>query len=264
VALLGASAASGALFASQSQPAAASPAFTRKSGSAAGHRGSHLVLNYRPSQPTGWGEGFTPSVGGHTTARDFTVQGIMYRISLILPDPVYEDIPSDPTVKFQQTLAASFGAYYSFRYQGGFTGRNEFSVESNNVWVNQQGPGIMYGADLYLVYHPGRGDPGIHSNLQWIQVIDWPQGPPPGRSVDNNFRASPFYIAGGLTSINGNQAVTFADIPQAGGAPGNATLSDHFLTEIFLAQDTGIKDAAGKDIVNVFGGLKYGWHVQRR
>ena len=33
-------------------------------------------------------------------------------------------------------------------------------------------------------------------------------------------------------------------------------MSDHFLAEIFLAQDTGIKDAAGKDIVNVFGGLK--------
>jgi hypothetical protein len=69
--------------------------------------------------------------------------------------------------------------------------------------------------------------------------------------------------ASGLTSINGNQAVTFADIPQAGGAPGNATLSDHFLAEIFLAQGIGIKDAAGKDIVNVFGGLKYGWQVAR-
>src|SRR5215510_7854469 len=44
---------------------------------------------------------------------------------------------------------------------------------------------------------------------------------------------------------------------------GNATLSDHFLAEIFLAQDTGIKDAAGKDIVNVFGGLKHGWQVHR-
>lgn len=52
-------------------------------------------------------------------------------------------------------------------------------------------------------------------------------------------------------------------MPQAGGAPGNATLSDHFLAEIFLAQDTGIKDAAGKDIVNVFGGLKHGWQVHR-
>jgi hypothetical protein len=75
VTLLGASAASGALFASQSRPAAALPAYTRKAGSTAGHPGRHLVLNYRPSQPTGWGQGFTPSIGGHTTARDFTFQG---------------------------------------------------------------------------------------------------------------------------------------------------------------------------------------------
>jgi len=265
VTLLGASAASGALFASQSQPAAAVPAFTRKAGSAAGHPGSHLVLNYQPSQPTGWGFGFTPSVGGHTVAREFTFQGTGYRISLILADPVYEDTPADPAVKFRQTLADSFGAYYSFRYHGGFTGRNEFSVESNNVWVNEQGPGILYGADLYVVYHPGHGDPHIRSNLQWIQVIRWPQGPPPGLSVDNFGRASPFYIAGGLTSINGDQVVTFADIPQKGVGlgGGGVILSDHFLTEIFLVQDTGIKNAAGKDIVNVFGGLKYGWQVKR-
>jgi hypothetical protein len=113
------------------------------------------------------------------------------------------------------------------------------------------------------VYRPGRGDPGIHSNLQWIQVINWPQGPPPGITVDNAGRANPFYIAGGLTSIKGNPVVTFADIPQAGGPAGNAAMSDHFMTEIFLAQDTGTKDAAGKDIVNIFGGLKYGWQVQR-
>jgi len=28
-------------------------------------------------------------------------------------------------------------------------------------------------------------------------------------------------------------------------------------------QDTGLKDAAGKDIVNIFGGVKWGWQLQR-
>jgi hypothetical protein len=41
--------------------------------------------------------------------------------------------------------------------------------------------------------------------------------------------------------------VRFADTSK-GCERENATLSDHFLSEVFLAQDTGIKDAAGKDI----------------
>jgi hypothetical protein len=30
---------------------------------------------------------------------------------------------------------------------------------------------------------------------------------------------------------------------------------------VFLAQDTGIKDAAGQDIINIFGGVKWGWQL---
>jgi hypothetical protein len=242
------------------------PAVTRTTRSAAGHPGKHLVLNYQPSQPTGWAEGYTPSIGGHTTAKDFTVQGTSYRISLIPANPVYADIPSDPALKFRQTLAHSFGADYSLHYQGGFTGRNEFSVESYNAWVTRQGPGVLYGADLYVVYHPGHGDPGIHSSLQWAQVFAWlhgPPGPPPGPTLDNSGRANPFYTPGGLTSINGNQAVTFYDRPQISQAAGNPFFPIHWQAELFLIQDTGIKDAAGKDVVNVFGGLTWGWQVTR-
>jgi hypothetical protein len=115
------------------------------------------------------------------------------------------------------------------------------------VWADSQPPdGVEYGADVFLAYRPGRGDPGIHDNLQWIQVIDWVQGPPPQRQVDNDLRASPFYIAGGLTSINGEQRVTFSDQPRLGIMGANVSLSDHFVSEIFLARDTGRKDAAHK------------------
>jgi len=34
------------------------------------------------------------------------------------------------------------------------------------------------------------------------------------------------------------------------------------MAEAFLAQDTGIKDAAGKGIVKIFAGVKWGWQVR--
>src|SRR2546430_12240811 len=74
-----------------------------------------LALNYRPSQLTGWpptyrGPG-APTVGatlgGHQTVRDFTFDATAYRIALLLPDPCYEVLPTDPTVAFRDTLAAA-------------------------------------------------------------------------------------------------------------------------------------------------------------
>jgi hypothetical protein len=34
------------------------------------------------------------------------------------------------------------------------------------------------------------------------------------------------------------------------------------IAETFLVQDTRMKDPAGKDIVNVFGGIKWGWRLR--
>ncbi len=55
------------------------------------------------SQPTGWGQGFTPTIGGHTSSADSTYQGSEYNISLLRssqpedsPSPAYEDVPADP------------------------------------------------------------------------------------------------------------------------------------------------------------------------
>jgi hypothetical protein len=280
---LGLSAATGTALAPRAwgwpvMPAATGQASARAAGSAPG---TDLILDYQPSQPTGWGQGFTPTIGGHTSSANFTYQGSDYIISLLpfgqpgdSPSPVYEDVPVDPTVDFKQTLADAYGTYYSFRYMGGRDGRDEFSVESYNVFANeptQSAPALNFGADLYVVYSPGRsGDPAIHKGLQWIQVIYWPEGPggtrgPGGAksTVDDDGRANPFYIAGGLTSIDGNQVVSFYDRPQTLMiSQGNTTISDLFISELFLARDTGTKDAAGKEIVNIFGGLKYGWQVQ--
>lgn len=40
-----------------------------------------------------------------------------------------------------------------------------------------------------------------------------------------------------------------------------ATVAGQFIAEVFLAQDTGVKDRAGKDIVTISGGVKWGWQA---
>jgi hypothetical protein len=241
---------------------------------------SHLVLNYRPSQPHAWGDPDPSSamtIGGHTTAQDFTLGSKSYRIDLLQSgdsrDPVYEDFPADATLNFRKTLDTAFGVYYSFRYAGGFRGRNEFNVQSHSVVVRPatETTPLLYGADLYVVYNPDTraGDPVAHSTLRWIQVVKLGgSAVPPGLEspfVDNGRSANPFYAFGGYTAINGNRVFTvdYASVRPAMAMPGDvAVLSDQFTAEVFLAQDTGTKDSAGKDVVNIFGGIKYGWQVR--
>jgi hypothetical protein len=79
--------------------------------------------------------------------------------------------------------------------------------------------------------------------------------------VDNIFRANPYYPYTGLNSIYGTEVFNFHDIPQIG-VMGNATLASQFMAETFLVRDTGVKDEAGKDVINVFGGIKWGWRVR--
>jgi hypothetical protein len=265
----------------------------------------HLVTNYRPSQPTGW-PGATPeragrTIGGHTSFKEFVFTGKRYRISLLsfgrsgaAPDPVYEHLPADATIDFKRTLAKAFDDDYSFRYTGGFKGREEISVQSYSVFVNEptaQSPEIVYGADLYLVYNPDprRAHPRGDGDLRWIQVVTWRgTGAPPssGPYVDNLGRANPFYMTGGLTSIYGRQVFNFAynvDVPTSqgpgpsqgppsqgppsqGSGPsqgpsGSAGLSERYMAEVFLAGETKTKDGRGKAVIEVFGGVKYGWQV---
>jgi hypothetical protein len=236
---------------------------------------SHLVLNYRPSQPHAWGDPDPSSamtIGGHTTSQDFTFGNRSYRIDLLQSCPVYQDVPGDATLKFRETLGTAFGAYYSFRYVG-FHGRNEFNVQSHSVSVRPatETTPLLYGADLYVVYNPDTraGDPVPHGTLRWIQVVKLGGSTvPPGLEspfVDNGGSANPFYVLGGYTAINGNRvfSVNYAAVRPAMAMPGDVTaLSDQFTAELFLAQDTGAKDSTGKDVVNIFGGIKYGWQLR--
>lgn len=138
---------------------AAAAGSARSAVSLAGER-RHLVLGYGPSQQTGWGQEYTPTIGGHTASADFTVDGTDYLISLLPSDPVYEDFPTDPTVSFTQTLTTAWDSYYSFRYRGGFRGRDEFTVGSYSAFADDSS-GVSYGADLYLTYTPHAGDPPV-------------------------------------------------------------------------------------------------------
>lgn len=245
-------------------------------GSAA--RSGGLVLDYMPKQPTGWEPPYTPTLGGHVAAKEFTYWGKKYRISLLAfgehgnsPDPLYEAVPSSATIGYRQTLAKVWGKHYSFRYhKGGLPGGGWFAVESYSVWSGlvkgHRATSQTFGGDVYIVCHQGRG-PGhlrLGSDLQFIQVVyEW-RGDQPTRVVDNDFRANPFYGEGaGLTSVNGNRSLSFYDLPQWGTAS-KTVAPAVFMAETFLAQDTGTKDAAGKDIINIFGGIRWGWQMHSK
>src|ERR1022692_3641840 len=79
-ALLGLSAATRVACASQPSRASASQA-VRRTG--APPRGGHLVLDYKPSQVTGWSLPYSPTLGGHTASSDFSWNGKPYRVSLL-------------------------------------------------------------------------------------------------------------------------------------------------------------------------------------
>ena len=243
----------------------------------------HLVVDYLPSQPTGWG-GVT--IGGHVASAPFTFQGSPYEISLLAfgqtgsaPDPVYEPEPSDPTIDFKRTLQKAWGAHYSFRYRGGFRGHSKISVQSYNVLARSStatppaaaaihpptsstinGGAVSYGGDLFIVYEPERAssDPPINDHLRWIQVVHTH-----GRSFVDGHGRNPYYSRAGLTSSHGKPVCDFYDRPGTGAAgKGPTTIANQEIFETFLVHDTGRKDRAGKGIIDIYGGIKWGWHVR--
>jgi hypothetical protein len=232
---------------------------------------AHLVLDYRPSQWTGWEWGKT--IGGHHSSQEFTLADRHYQIGLLAfgrpassPNPVYESGPSDSAIAFKRTLEREFGAWYSFRYRGGLTGRNEFRVQCHSVFATPRQ--MSFGAQLYLVYEPdaNAGDPPAEAQLGWIQVAQWTGAGGPGSApyVDNTQCPNPFFISGGLTSILGTRVFNF-DNPvtaQLTQSPGDRVLSARYLAEVFLARDTATRDAAGKDVIEIYAGLRYGWQLR--
>jgi hypothetical protein len=243
------------------------------------HRG-RLRAAYEASQPTGWqptdlvngsdGPAVGVTVGGHTASRNFIFQGRPYWVSLrgfqpgaAAPDPEYLETPGDYAVGYRTVLENAFGRWYSFRYQGGLPETGWFGVESYSVFLREpsdSSPALVYGANLYFVYHhPAAGEDG---SWRFIQVASMTGGPQPSTVVDNAQQANPFYIWGGRTSVYGRPLVSFNDTPQVGGGvDGGLTPSERFVAETFLVRDTGRRDAAGKDVVDVFGGIRYGWQV---
>jgi hypothetical protein len=228
----------------------------------------HLVVDYLPRQPTGWG-GVT--IGGHVASVPFTIQGTPYEISLLAfgqpgnaRNPVYEPAPSDPTIDFKRTLQQTWGAHYSFRYRGGLSGRSKIVVQSYNVLAREPtatSPHIGYGGDLFLLYEPDphSSDPPIHDDLHWIQVVRFQ-----GRSfVDGPGSANPYYSGAGLTSVHGKPVCNFYDRPGRGVAgKGPISIETQEKFETFLVHNTGRKDRARRGIIDIYGGVKWGWQVK--
>jgi hypothetical protein len=237
-------------------------------------RTPRLVADYRPSQPHGWPPGGPEqpvgvTLGGHTPARDFTHRGRTYRIALsafgestATPDPAYLTAPEDPTVDFVGTLAGNFGGSYAFDYAGGLSGRGRFQIQSYTVTVTlptDTAP-LQYGADLYVVYDGGE-DPG--QVLRFIQVANAPAVTGGADSfVDNGRRANPFATTGGPTSVNGHRVVNFYQAAITTPMEAETDLGASSVAEVFLVRDTGRRDAAGRDMITVLGGIRYGWTVR--
>jgi hypothetical protein len=229
-----------------------------------------LVLDYRPSEHTGWEWGKT--LGGHHSSKEFKHDGRNYQIGLLAfgqtggsLNPVYESVPDNSTVAFKRTLERKFGAYYSFRYRSGFKGHSAFKVQCYSVFAAPKQS--SFGAQLYVVYEPDShaGDPPAAAPLKWIQVTHW-RGTGSLSSapyVDNIGCPNPFFISGGLVSVHGTQVFNFDNPVTAQPAQGQrGVLSARYLAETFLARDTLTRDAAGKDVIEIYGGLKYGWQLQ--
>ena len=84
--------------------------------------------------------------------------------------------------------------------------------------------------------------------------------------VDGDGR-DPYYSRAGLTSIHGKQVCDFYDRPGTGVGTGVAgkgptTIANQEMFETFLVRDTRRKDRAGKGIIDIYGGIKWGWRVQ--
>ena len=246
-----------------------------------------LVTNYLPSQPTGWPgqaghvrNGVGVTIGGHVASLPFSLRNTAYEVALLsfgqagnAPDPMYEGEPADPTIDFKDTLQQAWGAYYSFNYLGGFAGNSAISVQSYSVFVKEPTtthPMLTYGMDVFLAYEPdpASSDPPITANLRWIQVDN------SGGKSATEFaqRACPYYFPGGFTSVYGKPACSFygggtggIGVPPGGKAPTTGTgpaLSAVTMTESFLVEDTGRKDRQGKGIINIYGGVKWGYQLR--
>ncbi len=243
----------------------------RTTGSVSSNQAAHLRLDYRSREFTGWEWGKT--LGGHDASKEFKLAGHHYRIGLLRfgqetgSNPIYEPEPSDSAIAFKRTLQRKFGAYYSFRYHGGLGGRNEFRVQCYSVFAKPKQS--SFGAQLYVVYEPHvhAGDPAAEAQLKWIQVAHWrgTGSPSPRPYVDNTECPNPFFISGGLISIHGTRVFNFDNPITAQPSSGkgrNHPLSARYLAETFLARDTLTRDKAGKDVIEIFAGLKYGWQLR--
>jgi hypothetical protein len=225
----------------------------------------HLVTHYEPSQATGWPAPFSSTTGGYQSSMQASYGHKTYHISLLpfgqagsSPNPVYEAVPKDPDVAFEKTLAREYGRYYAFRYLGGLPGGAKFVVECYSVLVYGSAE-LGWRAELYFIYKPGKTGPAINSDLQFIQVF-YQSGDPRGSESFVDTMHGPFYgEAGGLTSINGHQIVNFFDQTRQGSATPQPQV---VRVETFLAKDTGRRNAAGKKIVNIYGGIEWGYSLK--
>ncbi|MGO9959992.1 MAG: hypothetical protein ACLP50_29120 [Solirubrobacteraceae bacterium] len=129
---------------------------------------------------------------------------------------------------------------------------------------------FTYGCDLFMVYEPdpASSDPPITADLRWIQV----QNAGGKSATEFPQRACPYYFPGGLTSVYGKPACSLYCAPAGGTAVPNTSrgpttgegpsLANEVMLESFLVLDTQRQDHAGKGIIDILGGVKWGYQLQ--
>ncbi len=146
-------------------------------------------------------------------------------------------------------------------------------MQSYSVFVTEpttKRPQLTYGMDVFLATSRARtqATPRLPPTSGGSRSTTQAEGRPPSSAQ----RACPYYFPGGFTSVYGEPACSFyggsaggIGITPGGKGPTTDTgpaFSAMVMAESFLVEDTGRQNRQGKGIINIYGGVKWGYHVQ--
>ncbi|MEX0678948.1 MAG: PEP-CTERM sorting domain-containing protein [Pirellulales bacterium] len=171
-------------------------------------------------------------------------------------DPLHPTEQLNPTANFTAVLTAAYTgvAGWGFPNSAAELTNNSLEVRTYDV----QGIPARVGADFYIQYNPGVGDPTAATHdIHWIQVVtDNHQIAPVNlHGVNENIvdvgvgQANPYYDDGGAAN-----STQFFDFP----GRGDTTRGHTWKAELFLAS-TPKGSGLGAQNVTLWSGVNWGW-----
>jgi hypothetical protein len=222
-------------------------------------------------------------IGGHQPFKVFGdgTTSRLYVDQLYPVNPTPEIILNRVGTTLLQTLTgvdsrgSNFGTNFSYIDNNQFAGATnngtpELSVRSYSTFATS-GAGV--GADFYITYTPQVGTNDPRTGLHWLQIINtnWYYDPTvkksfPGRQAEyvdvTPGSAAPFYDAGNPPGDAGTNYLF--DRPTRNSrllATYTGALPLTWQADLFLVQDTGMKDANNKEIIKIWDGVEYGFQI---